>query len=69
MHPSFKTPASFEIIGLRTLQVFSACGFICCQVLRFSQRDEHTRISMINALPDEHAGTIFTGRVSVSPTI
>jgi hypothetical protein len=29
MHPSFKTPVSLEIIGLRTLQVFSEYGFIC----------------------------------------
>ena len=69
MHPSFKTPASLEIIGLGPSRVFSESGSICSRVLRFSQRDEHTGISMINALPDEHAGTISTGRVTDSPTI
>jgi hypothetical protein len=35
----------------------------------FSQLDEPTGISMINALPDEHAGTISMGRDTDSPTI
>jgi hypothetical protein len=48
--------------------VFCESGFLCCQGLRFSQHDEGTGTSIINVLPDEHAGAISTGRVADSPT-
>jgi hypothetical protein len=54
--------------GSEAVGVFCESGFLCCQGLRFSQHDEGTGTSMINALPDEHVGAISTGRVDDSPT-